>query len=107
MRDFMVLCYGGDLSRQERRVLSQKWRAWILDLGRRGNLVWAGFLRPEGKKIESRGVATPDHPADAETVKGYFVVRAHTLEEAVELSMRCPHLEVDGSLEVREVSNFS
>lgn len=41
-----------------------------------------------------------------EMVGGFFVVRAESLEAAIEIAKGCPDLELGGSVEVRDVVVF-
>jgi hypothetical protein len=41
-----------------------------------------------------------------ESVGGYTVVKADSLDEAVELAKGCPILTVGGNVEVREIENL-
>ena len=39
----------------------------------------------------------------AEAIGGYSIIKANTLEEAVEISKGCPILSVNGNVEVRAI----
>jgi hypothetical protein len=41
-----------------------------------------------------------------EMIGGYLIVKANSLEEAVEMAKSCPNLEYGGNVEVRAVMNI-
>ena len=75
-----------------------KWRAWVGGLGdasvNRGS--------PFGKsKIISSGGVSDDGGSNHLT--GYSIVKADSLDAALEMAKACPHLDIGGSIVVAEV----
>lgn len=85
-----------------------KYHAWAGGLAASGKLVGGEKLKEEGgKHLAASGgkVAVTDGPyAEArQVVGGYYTIEAKDYAEAVELAKACPHLEIGGTIEVREV----
>lgn len=108
MSEFTYLFRGRryDASPEQRQKLLEKWVAWFKDLEAKGHMQDPGHpLEGGGKVVEGNRKAVTDGPfAEAkDVVGGYIVIKARSLDEAVELSKGCPILDVDGSVEVRPV----
>jgi hypothetical protein len=87
-----------------------KWAAWFKELAANGHLKDPGHpLDHSGKVVKGKQKAVNDGPfAEAkDVVGGYVVIEARDLLHAAELSMGCPILEVDGSVEVRPVEKLN
>ena len=68
----------------------------------------ADKLRDEPGKIvrRKRGelhVTDGPYSETKELLGGYFIIEADSYEQAIERSRDCPHLEYDGTIEIREV----
>ncbi len=111
MKDFMFIFRGGldpnTAAPQDMEGNMQQWFAWVNDLRQR-NIYTAGeALLPEGKTVRKQNLVTDGPFAESkELVGGFFVVKAATLEEAIELAKGCPDLPFGGTVEVREVMKF-
>lgn len=80
------------------------WQSWISDIAIQGNYVVTNRLLPEGKTIKPGLVVTDGPYLDAEEILGgYLIVKAHSLEEAVEMGKHCPNLKYGGHVEIRPV----
>jgi hypothetical protein len=59
---------------------------------------------PEGKTVKPNKVITDGPFVEAkEMVGGYLIVKANSLDEAVEMAKTCPNLVYGGNVEVRSV----
>jgi len=110
MEKFMYLFKGGmdnsqTASPEVMQAHMQKWNEWMQKLMKDGNMAGGDPLHPEGKKITGAKKIVTDGPfAEAkEVVGGYLLVNANDLNQATEIAKGCPILEVDGSVEVRQV----
>ncbi len=64
-------------------------------------------MYPEGKTIKPNNVITDGPYAEVkEMVGGYLIVKANTLDEAVEIAKSCPNLIYGGNVEVRSVMSI-
>jgi hypothetical protein len=111
MKEFLLL-FRTDFSAmpkaspEEMQANTQRWMDWIggiaaqNKLGDRGNR-----LAPEGKVLKAGNVITDGPYAEIkESLAGYSVVKAASIEEATELAKGCPILAVGGNVEIREIS---
>lgn len=113
MADFMYLFWnkGGNsrmdtASPEEMQKMMQKWMGWMETLKKNGHLKDGGApLETAGKVVHAGKKNVTDGPyAEAkDTIGGYIIVSAKSLDEATELSKGCPILEGDGMVEVRPV----
>lgn len=82
----------------------QQWGAFIGHLAITEKLVSTHQLGFTGKQLH------PDHSikegikvSENQTLSGNMIVRANTLDEAVEMAKACPILQVGGTVEVRDI----
>lgn len=116
MKDYMLIYHGGDPAWMEHLTPEQiggvmaAWGEWMEKLAEGGNLVNGGApLHVGGKRLSSDGVIT-DIPASEfkELVSGYSIIKANSIEEALELAKSCPVFSDPAVvLEVREVQELS
>lgn len=113
MKDFMFVFRNdpstfADRSPEEMQSSMQKWMDWIGGIAARGKLIDRGNrLNPAGKVIKPSLVVT-DGPyiETKESVGGYTMVRAESLDEAAEMAKGCPILLFGGNVEVREIDRM-
>ena len=97
-----------DLAPEEMQRIIEKYRAWSMKMQAANRLVGGNKLADEGgrvlRRVEGR-LAIKDGPfvETKEVVSGYFVIRAKSYDEAVELCRDHPHLSFNGPIELREV----
>lgn len=111
MKEYLYLFRGGDaredvqLSPEEMQAHMAKWGQWIQGLAQDGVFVAGLPLDKAGKVVQKAGDIITDGPfaEGKEVVGGYLIVKANTMDEAVELSKGCPIFEGDGTVEVREI----
>lgn len=102
-----------DLSPEEIQRIIEKYSAWAARLGEAEILVGGQKLADgEGRVMHKAGDApgldgrVTDGPFSEakEVVGGYFLVRAESYDEAVEIARECPHVDY-GSIEIRRVDD--
>ena len=110
MQDFMFIFRGGsdasDLSPEDMQNHMQKWYEWIEELKAKNIYVSGEPLTPAGKTIRGKKALVTDGPfaESKELVGGYFIIRANSLDEAVDIAKSgYPDFIFDGTVEVREV----
>ena len=96
------------ISPAEMQKVIAKYQAWSAKLGQAGKLAGGEKLKDEGGKhlSASKGkMVVRDGPfAEAkEVIGGYFMIEAADYAEAAALSADCPHLELGGRIELREI----
>ena len=106
----MLLLRGGvsnrDLSADQLQRQIERYMHWIEQLRRDGHLVAGEPLDETGKVLSGKdGSTITDGPftESKEEVGGYFIIRASSLEAAVELSKSCPIFRNKGTVEVRPI----
>jgi hypothetical protein len=79
-----------------------RFTAWADQLVREGKLKSGGPLETNGKTLASRNMVIDGPFAESkESVAGFFVIQAASLEDAVETAKGCPGLDVGQTVEVR------
>jgi len=93
-------------SEQMQAVLNH-WKQWITDIAKQGRYGGTNRLLSEGKTIKpGRVISDGPHMEVKEMIGGYLIVKANSLDEAVELAKDCPNLTYGGNVEVRSVINI-
>jgi hypothetical protein len=89
-------------------ILTQ-WRDWMGGIAAQNKLASPGNrLGFEAKVLKPNDVITDGPYVEMkEMVSGYILVKADTIEEAVEHAKGCPILKVGGSVEVRSIIPMS
>jgi hypothetical protein len=113
MKEFILLFRANyqdiaSVSANETLERNNRWMDWISDLIDKNHLAEGGnHLTPEGKILRSNGEITVESlPENKESILGYILILASSLDEAVELAKECPILAGKGtSVEIREISN--
>lgn len=110
MKEFMYLFRGGDARRsgqspEEAQQHMDQWVQWMQQLAQDGVLKAGQPLQTGGKVVEKAGEIVTDGPfaEGKEVVGGFLIVKAETIEQAVEISKGCPIFEYGGTTEVREI----
>jgi hypothetical protein len=105
----LIIRYKADApppSQDEMKTIGEHWGAFIGDLAKSGKLVMGYRPGTEGKTISGNAKTIREGTyGDKEVVSSIFVIRAGSLEEAAEIAKKCPIYEMDGSVEVRPISN--
>lgn len=93
-------------SPDEMQATTKRWMDWIGGLAAQNKLTDRGNrLVPWGKVVKADNViADGPYTEIKESIGGYSIVKAASVEEAAELAKECPILTIGGSVEVREIS---
>ncbi len=85
--------------------MHQQWGSFIGNIALQEKLVSTHQLGFEGKQISAdQSVIGGIHVANNQTLAGNMVVRANSLDEAVEMAKHCPILRSGGTVEVRDIT---
>ncbi len=111
--EYILFFRGTDWSKglspeQIQKVMGQ-WKAWFDRLTAEGKVKAGQPLEPEGKVVSGKNgriVADGPFAESKETVGGYFLVSAESLDEAVTIAKGCPALEFGCAVEVRPVADM-
>ena len=88
----------------ELNEMHQQWGAFFGTLAIQEKLVSTHQLGFEGKQIfADQSVSDGIHISDKQTVGGNMIVKANTIDEAVEIGKNCPILLMGGTVEVRSI----
>jgi len=83
-------------SAEEGAAYQAKWRAWVADIG--DAFVNPGTPFSRTMRVSPAGVAETD---GAHRLTGFSILAAESLDAAVAVAQRCPHLE-HGTIDVAE-----
>ncbi len=100
MPDYIIAYHGGEKpeSPEEGAKNMAKWKAWVEDLG--DAVVNPGTPLDKSKTVSSSGVTDDGGP---NPLSGFSMVKAGSMDAALEMAKACPFLETGGTLEVAEV----
>ena len=100
MPNFMIAYYGGSQpsSKEEGKAQMEKWKAWVKELG--DTIVNPGTPLPVSKIVTSSSVEDDNNP---NSMKGFAVVRADSIEAAIEIAKSDPSLENGGTIRVSQM----
>ena len=101
MANFVLLYTGGSMpeTEAEQKAVMQAWMAWFGELG--SALVDGGNpFTPMAKRIASDGTVS-DGPVGT-MASGYSIIKADSLNAAVEMARGCPVLQGGGQISVYE-----
>lgn len=91
-------------TQEEQAEQHQQWGAFIGNLAIKEKLVGTNQLGFSGKQISADlSVAEGINVAEGKTLGGNMIVRAKTIDEAVEMAKDCPILNMGGTVEVRDI----
>lgn len=95
------------LSIDEVRDVMSRWEAWYGGVVEAGKMIAASPLEDEGKLVSGRNKDVADGPfaESKETIGGFFMVNAASMEEALELAKACPALPHGLTVEVRPAAD--
>ncbi|TWF40720.1 YCII-related domain-containing protein [Chitinophaga polysaccharea] len=111
MKDFLFV-YRSDFSNrpqtspEEMQANTKRWMDWIGTIAAQNKLTDRGNrLDLNGKVLRPNNMVTDGPYTEIkESLAGYSIVKASSLEEALELAKGCPILAAGGNVEVREIS---
>jgi hypothetical protein len=96
---------GAQPSPEQMQAMMQSWQDWMGSIAAQNKLVNPGNrLATDGKVVKPGNIITNGPYVEIkESIGGYTIIRAESLEEAAEISKGCPIFAVDGNVEVREI----
>ena len=100
MTKFMIAYYGGNQpsSKEEGMAQMNKWKAWVDGLGE--TIVNPGTPLPVSKIVTSTRV---EDDTDPNSMKGFAVVKAASMEAAIAIAQSDPFLDNGGSIRVSQM----
>ena len=100
MPNYIIAYHGGKKpeSPEEGAKHMAKWKAWVGGLG--DAAVNPGTPLGKSRIVSSAGVSDDGGP---NPMSGFSVVKAESMDAALEMAKRCPVLDIDGTLEVAEM----
>jgi len=100
MANFMIAYYGGNQpsSKEEGMAQMGKWKAWVENLGEK-------VINPGTPLMSTKIVTSSDvqDEKDPNAMKGFAVVKAETIEAAVEIAKSDPFMDIDGTIRVSQM----
>jgi hypothetical protein len=104
MANFMIAYYGGNQpsSKEEGMAQMGKWKAWVESLGEA--VVNPGTPLLDSKIVKSSGV---EEDKDPNALKGFAVVKAESIEAAIEIAKSDPFLENGGTIHVSQMMEMN
>ncbi len=111
MPEFMLLIKGGDyegMSAEESQKVVEKYIAWARQLRADNRMKGGDELQSNGRILSVQNGAIVDGPfiESKESVGGYFLIEADNYNHAVEISKGCPSLLNNGTVEIRQISDY-
>ena len=113
MKEFMLLfrnekMEGGEAPTAEQmKAVMKEWQTWIKGIAAGGKFGGTNRLLSEGKTLKPGNVFSDGPYAEVkEVVGGYVLVKAGSLDEAVDIAKLCPNLVYGGTVEVRSVMSI-
>ncbi len=97
MADFMIAYYGGNppASKEEGMAQMSKWKEWVEGLG--DNVVNPGTPLMSPKVVTAKDVQDDIDPLG---MKGFAVVKADSMEAAIDIAKSDPFLGTEGTIRV-------
>jgi len=94
-------------SPEEMQAMTKKWMDWVGNIAAQNKLTDRGnrLVNNQGKVLKPNNLVTDGPYVEIkESIGGYSIVKAKSLDEAVELAKGCPILSLGGNVEVREIN---
>ncbi len=99
MAKYLLLFRGVDLSESEEKI--KEWDAYIGRLAREGKFLSGLPFGPSAKLVTGTEGNVMDLTKNEGSIAAYIIVRADSLDDAVELAKKAPNLSEGGTVEVR------
>lgn len=102
MAKFLFVYYGGHQfkSKEEGMAHMGKWRAWMKGLG--DAVIDPGMPVGPSKTVSSNGISDSSGVA----LSGITIVQAETLDQALEMAAKCPHVDIGGTIDVAQAMDM-
>lgn len=93
-------------SPEQMQATTQKWMNWVAGIAAQDRLVNRGNrLTTAGKVLKSDNtISDGPYTEIKESILGYTLIKAGSIEEATRLAHGCPVLTVGGNVEIREIN---
>lgn len=90
---------------QQMQESVKQWQDWMGGIAAQGKFAGTNRLSSAGAKVVKANNVITDGPFMElkEIVGGYLIVKAESMAEALKLAEGCPVLNINGSVEVRQV----
>ncbi len=100
MSNYIIAYHGGKKPEtpEEGAKNMAKWKAWVGGLG--DAVVNPGTPLGKSRIVSSLGVSDD---GGSNPLLGFSIVKADSMDAALEMAKECPHLEIGGTLEVAEM----
>ncbi len=100
MSNYFFAYYGGKKpeSPEEGAKQMAKWKAWVGGLG--DAAVNPGTFLGKSRTVSSGGVS---EDGGSNPILGFSIVKADSMDAALEMAKECPLLDIGGTLEVAEM----
>jgi hypothetical protein len=108
MAKFVLLLKGGEFneySPEDMQRILEKYMTWSQLLRDKNQHIAGEELSNNGRVVSIKNGKVVDGPfaETKESIGGFWLIEAENMEQAVQLSRSCPHLDFNGEVEVREV----
>ena len=106
MPEYLLLLRSGTMvegSTTDEAARVREYGAWAGDLHRRGLLVSAEKLSDEAQVLSASAMTEGTAATSENAVRGFFLIRSSSTEEALRIARECPHLRHGGTIEVRPI----
>lgn len=109
MSPFLMLLRGGEFEKyspSEMEDIVKQYMNWTRELKSQEILIASEELKPDGRMLRTKDGQFVDGPytETKEAIGGFYLVKAKDYNEATEIAKRCPHLNFNGTIELREVN---
>jgi hypothetical protein len=100
MNSFMLGYFGGSRpnSEEEGRAHMLKWQSWVEGLG--DSIVNPGTPLMASKLVTLNGI---EEDTNSNAMKGFAVIKAESMDAALEISKTDPFLEIGGTIRVSQL----
>jgi len=100
MSEYIIAYHGGKRPEtpEAGAAFQAKWKAWIGGLG--DAAVNPATPLGKSKLVSADGVSDDAGPS---ALSGFTIIEADSMDAALEIAKGCPHLDLEGTLEVAEV----
>lgn len=102
MSDYILAYHNGNMKKPETKEagaeMMEKWKAWVEGLGEA--MVNPGTPLGMSKTVSSSGISDD---GGSNPLSGYSILKADSMDAALEVAKGSPHVEFGGTIEVAEI----
>jgi hypothetical protein len=109
MKEFMLIFrndYNPNFkpSPEQMQASIKQWQDWMGGIAAQGKFVSTNRLGFQGKTLKPNNLITDGPYAEVkEMLGGYVIVKAESIDDAIQLANGCPILNIGGSVEARDI----